>query len=120
MQNRCKHCGMRIVKVNFALGETWVHQVEGASGWDGQYQYCKTQAAEPESENDNKKYVVHPGWVKSQTDGDVHWVSFLALCRLYKVDPQNCIDASSEYSTTGRDLKAFENHLYPKSSGDYP
>jgi len=43
----CKHCGKRIVKVNYALGPTWVHQENGAAFSDGIHDYCRTTTAEP-------------------------------------------------------------------------
>lgn len=48
MENTCKHCRERIVKVNFALGESWMHQREGASFNDGAYRFCRLTQAEPE------------------------------------------------------------------------
>jgi hypothetical protein len=44
----CRHCQVEIVKVNFSLGESWMHQREGASGHNGQYQFCRLTKAEPE------------------------------------------------------------------------
>jgi len=38
-----------------------------------------------------KKYLVIPGYVKSETDGEEHYVSCSQLCRLYKVNPAECI-----------------------------
>ena len=45
-ENVCLHCGKRIVLVNFALGEKWVHQPAGAAFQDGQYEHCKITIAE--------------------------------------------------------------------------
>lgn len=64
-------------------------------------------------------YIVHPGWVKSQNDDDNHFIGFGQLCRLYHVNPRDCIDASNEHWAAGRDVEKFE-HLYPRSRGDYP
>lgn len=45
----CRHCGKRIVLVNWALGPGWTHQPAGSAFQDGQYVYCRvTRAAEPE------------------------------------------------------------------------
>lgn len=49
---RCKTCRQRIIKVNYAMGEIWMHQPEGADGLDGVYRYCHVTAAYPE-ENEN-------------------------------------------------------------------
>lgn len=43
----CKTCHKRIVKVNFALGEKWMHQDAGAAFEDGQYMFCHLSVAEP-------------------------------------------------------------------------
>lgn len=114
----CIHCQIRIVQVNFALGQSWMHQPEGASGQDGQYRFCKLSEAEPSSQQ-QMRYVIHPGWVKSQSDGDTHFIGFGQLCRLYHVDYRTCIDASNEQSWVGRDPQTLE-HLYPRSDGKYP
>lgn len=37
------------------------------------------------------KYLICPGEVISQTDGDIHFVSANQLMRLYKVRPDQCI-----------------------------
>lgn len=47
---KCKNCGQRIIKINYALGEQWMHQPVGASGIDGVHQYCQLTVAEPEEE----------------------------------------------------------------------
>lgn len=69
------------------------------------------------------KFIVHPGYIVSTTDGDRHYISFTQLCRLYQVNPRDCVDASNTYAMLGRgddgNAKFFE-HLYPKSNGDYP
>lgn len=53
----CKHCAKRIVKVNFALGEKWVHQPAGASFQNGMYTSCQLTVAEPRDDGD---YYVPP------------------------------------------------------------
>lgn len=47
---KCRNCGFNIVKVNFATGEKWMHQHEGAAFSDGMYEYCKTAVATPLTE----------------------------------------------------------------------
>lgn len=37
-----------------------------------------------------KKYLVCPGYVESRTDGDIHYVGFMELMRLYGVKPEEC------------------------------
>jgi len=43
----CKNCGVRITKVNFALGESWMHHPAGSAFKDGEYRFCKVTEAEP-------------------------------------------------------------------------
>lgn len=52
-EKRCKHCKVIIRKVNFALGEKWMH-VNPSSSFPtqmngGMWEYCQTLVAEPES-----------------------------------------------------------------------
>ena len=51
MTSTCRHCGERIVLVNWSMGPGWTHQPAGASFQDGMHVYCHvTRAAEPEPE----------------------------------------------------------------------
>lgn len=43
----CRHCGGRIVLVNYAMGPSWTHQPAGAAFQDGQHQFCHRTRAEP-------------------------------------------------------------------------
>lgn len=66
MESTCKNCQERIVKVNFALGESWMHQREGASGTDGQYMHCRLSVAEPIRQPKRcLNFTIHPAheWV---------------------------------------------------------
>ena len=47
MTSTCRHCGKRIVLVNWAMGPGWTHQPEGASFQDGMHRYCHRTVAEP-------------------------------------------------------------------------
>ena len=48
MTSTCRHCGERIVLVNWSMGPGWTHQPEGAAFQDRQHVYCHvTRAAEP-------------------------------------------------------------------------
>jgi hypothetical protein len=38
-----------------------------------------------------KKYLVSPGFVFSQRDGDRHWIGADRLMHLYGVDPRECV-----------------------------
>ena len=43
----CRHCGKRIVSVNWATGADWTHQPKGASFQDDMHRYCHRTVAEP-------------------------------------------------------------------------
>jgi hypothetical protein len=59
-----------------------------------------------------KKYIVHPGCIKSRNDKDIHFISFTQLVRLYKVPMEECIDASDKNRLMGLDQEKFI-HLHP-------
>lgn len=40
----------------------------------------------------NTKYLVRPGYVRSKSDGDEHYISFKQLCDLYGVNPAECMN----------------------------
>lgn len=46
----CRHCGERIVLVNYALGPSWTHQPAAAAFQDGQHRWCERTFAEPSKE----------------------------------------------------------------------
>lgn len=62
-------------------------------------------------------YVLHPGEIRSRTDGQVHFIGFMQLVELYGLAPQMCIDASC---ATGfcREIDT-EVNLYPRYDGKY-
>lgn len=43
----CVHCGGRIIKVNYALGPSWVHQPPGSAFMDNTYISCRLTVATP-------------------------------------------------------------------------
>ena len=47
----CRHCGKRIVRVNYSRGPEWVHQPAGAAFEDGVHPYCHVTKAEPREAN---------------------------------------------------------------------
>jgi len=62
------------------------------------------------------KYAIHPGRVKSQWDGEIHYISSDRLMRLYGVEPKECVVVRDNRGHRNyEDLK----HLYPKPDGDY-
>lgn len=67
------------------------------------------------------KYVVHPGWMKSKTDGDWHYIGFGRLCQLYGLKPtQYIINAKrSDHPTLPPIWPDDAIHLYPRYDGNY-
>ena len=43
----CRHCGQRIVQINYSTGPEWTHQPAGSSFQDGVHPYCQITRAEP-------------------------------------------------------------------------
>ena len=67
-----------------------------------------------------KQYLVYPGFVISKTDKDKHYISFMELCRLYRVHHSLCINFDNLTLVDKRrvqKLKLIE--LRPRYSGDY-
>ena len=62
------------------------------------------------------RYIIHPGYVLSNVDDQSHFISAERLIALYKVNPKQCILASS-------DLHGYNSaeliHLYPLYDGNY-
>jgi fatty acid desaturase len=63
---------------------------------------------------DSKKHAIHPGYVKSQTDGDIHWITYSQLVRLYGLDPNDCV----QWVPFGMNHRYY-HHLYPRRDGNY-
>jgi hypothetical protein len=64
------------------------------------------------------RYIVHSGYVKSKTDGDVHWVGFGQLCRLYGLQPHATDVFNGDRCTNLKPLPD-DIHLHPRVDGDY-
>lgn len=64
-----------------------------------------------------KKYLVWPAYVKSKHDSDDHFVGFDDLCRLYRVDRAECIDARSIHRPS--EVSHEYVNLRPDPSGRY-
>lgn len=39
----------------------------------------------------NKKYALYPGYVLSESDGEIHFISAMQLTELYGIDIKKCI-----------------------------
>ena len=64
-----------------------------------------------------KKYMLHPGWVESKTDGDRHHISAQRLVDLYGVSWDECVI----YSGHNPGMKEWAGfiHLRPRYDGNY-
>lgn len=70
----------------------------------------------------NFKYVLHPGNVKSTTDGQIHHIGYGQLAELYKVNINKCISADNrgyKYSIKNTEKDKELIHLYPDGLGKY-
>jgi len=68
-----------------------------------------------------KKYLVIAGGILSKNDETVHRISCMQLCKLYKVNPQECDFADKDRPETirGRDFSQYEAVLLPRYDGNY-
>lgn len=64
-----------------------------------------------------RRAMVHPGYVKSKNDGDIHWISGADLIRLYRLNPATTT-VYTEGRMAGRDQADFD-HYYPRFDGKY-
>jgi len=62
-----------------------------------------------------KKYILHPGFIYSNVDGDKHYISAFQLCLLYSVKWSECVVYVSDNKEGMEDLIS----LYPRSDGNY-
>jgi len=69
-----------------------------------------------------KKYLVCPGWIRSVTDGDWHYVGVENLIKLYGVKKEECVIPITGDSETIRKMAKNSNltRLVPRPRGDYP
>jgi len=58
--------------------------------------------------------IIHPGWIISQSDGDRHYIGFVQLVRLYKLDPRTCYLVDGTYGE-----REDDKHFYPREDGNY-
>lgn len=66
------------------------------------------------------KYAIHPGWVKSEFDGDFHYVTYAQLIRLCHVNPNECVRVEhDEFRKRGMCNLGELRHFYPSRDGLY-
>lgn len=65
-------------------------------------------------------YVLHPGFVRSRSDGQEHYISAAQLASLYGVKARDCLiyPADEIAQRLWRDLPGAL-HLSPRGDGDY-
>lgn len=63
------------------------------------------------------KYLLMPGTIKSQTDGELHSISYSQLTRLYKVLFSSCMVYTPR--TVKPEIYARLIKLYPREDGNY-
>ena len=61
------------------------------------------------------RYIIHPDFVISQSDGQEHFIDYIRLIELYRLDPRECVDWRL-CTTRG---KEDDIHLYPRYDGKY-
>lgn len=71
-----------------------------------------------------RKYLIHPGWVTSHTDGDEHYITARQLIKLYGVAVSECVvcrDCQRGMSSTPCTFRSFPGgwDLFPDPSGEY-
>lgn len=63
-----------------------------------------------------KRYLLCPGYVISQTDGDLHYISAPKLARLYGVNLNECVSDSDRLQSRNNQ---HLTKLFPRFGGDY-
>lgn len=99
LRKKCGHSGLRVVHSGLTIRGRWRRLLRIQKGGNVQ-----------------TKYVVYPGEIASQKDGDRHFVSSRELMRLYGVHPEECI-----VSCAGRPSRITEDliPLFPRYDGNY-
>ena len=64
------------------------------------------------------RIYVHPGYVRSISDGDLHYLNFYELCGLYGKDPRK-VRLWKEGAMQGYREQEGDRHLYPREDGKY-
>lgn len=66
------------------------------------------------------KYALHPGFVKSRSDSDEHFITAGQLAQLYRIHPKDYIvwDDNRPETFMGRSYGDYV-HLYPRFDGKY-
>lgn len=65
-----------------------------------------------------RKYVLHPGNITRNSDGQSHYVTAAKLADLYGVSLRDCITDLGDGSHATLTVPGA-THLYPRADGDY-
>lgn len=67
-----------------------------------------------------RRYIIHPGYIISEADGDRRYVGFHDLVRLYGFRKSACIFFPTEPARQmALGHKPTDIHLFPREDGDY-
>ena len=66
----------------------------------------------------SKQYLVFPGLVRSESEGDFHYISASQLINLYRVRSMDCKIVTSENDVKGIDWLKY-TILRPRTDGNY-
>ncbi len=64
-------------------------------------------------------FLVHPGYVTSKRDGDLHYITFPVLTMLYRVARVHCLNVVTFPDFMRERLKKGYINLYPDPAGNY-
>lgn len=66
------------------------------------------------------RYILCPGWVKSENDGQLHYIGAAQLASLYQVPLRSCVVYPSDLArqVTWR-VQHGDVYLHPRANGDY-
>ena len=79
---------------------------------------CGCKPVQTTYASNTHKYVVHPGLVRSQHDGNSHHISFNQLVTLHRLNPNECLNAARPEDILGVDLSNLK-HIHPRPNGSY-
>lgn len=68
------------------------------------------------------KYIIYPGYVRSENDKEPHFISASQLIQLYNVNPNECmLHGRGGINVRGINRKDLKNliSLYPRRDGNY-
>lgn len=61
------------------------------------------------------KYIIHPEYMISKSDGESHYISFCDLLNAYQLNIKECVRYQEDIHRYDKNLI----HLYPRYHGDY-